>query len=147
MIRKTLLYLAIVALSTVASAQHKPKKVPDAVVSSFSDLYPSVDPASADWDKECGYYEAKFKENGKEHKAYFEKNGEWISSELKDVNVQELPQQVIDGLYTSEYGGWKAQDVTVKYNNENVVYDIEVKKGLKERDVQFDENGNIKKVN
>ena len=141
---KNLLILIVFALAACpVYSQEIKNKIPQAVTARFSELYPDVDMTGIDWDKEEGIYEANFSEEGKRNKAQFDNKGNWMGSELKDITVQELPQNIIDVLYFSQYGDWKTDDIKVMMNQNEMLYEIEVTQGLRDEKIYFDKEGNM----
>lgn len=112
-------------------------KVPAAVKSGFSKLYPGT---TAKWEKEAGKYEANFKQSGNTMSALFEVNGNLTESEM-DIAVSALPAAVL--AYVKEHYKGKSikEGAKITKADGTVNYEAEVNG----KDVIFDAGGKFLK--
>lgn len=86
--------LYILEDGTVIFHSDNTKRIPQAVIDNFTAHYPYS--IIRKWEKEKGYYIAKFFNNGEKAKAWFAGNGEWLKTETNFHRL--LPLRVVDFL-------------------------------------------------
>lgn len=146
--KKILLIGALVISGLTLKAQDFMKtKVPAEVQSSFQSKFPGVNNQDVSWDKEGGNFKAEFEMKEKEYEVLFDSKGSWVSSEIEGFSESELPESIRKQLKTGEYGSWEIDDIQVKEKPDKMIYEIEVEKGLRDKELYFDKKGNQVKKN
>lgn len=140
--KRTVLIMALVIAGITAKAQDIMKTdVPSSVSSAFDKKFPGMNNQDVDWDKEGGNFQAEFEMEGKEYEVLFDNQGSWLSTEIEKINASELPESISKQLNTGEYSTWEIDDIMVKENPEETIYEIEVEKGMKDHNLYFDKSG------
>ncbi len=120
----------------------KDKKVlaPKMVTDAFKKEFPDVPKVS--WSKEDeNEFEAEFKLNGKETSATYDYSGHRKELET-EIEANELPTGIL-GFISKNHPDHKITEMAKIVNDKNeVMYEVEVSKGGKSKDVLFDEKGN-----
>lgn len=111
----TLVFALIVTLTV--SAQFR--DIPGAVTEAFKNKYP--DASNAEWDDRISSFQAKFKMDGAQYEARFDKNGTWIETE-KAIKFDDVSEGV-----KSAHRASKFSDYTIR-----TVAEIEKANGAKE---------------
>lgn len=141
--KKSALVLSIIfalgAGTITAQQMTKGGETPVAVKNAFKKEYPQV--KKVKFDDEDGKFEAEFKLNGKDMSVTYTANGVKEETET-ELNVNELPKNIISYIASKKYGKIKEAAKIVKADGA-VVYEAEVKKG----DLLFNENGSFLKLN
>ncbi len=140
--KKLLLVMSLVCLSTVAYSQEKEGKdkdveVPSVVEKAFMKAYPNT---KAKWEKEDGKYEAGFKYKGEEMSILYNANGVWEEKET-EIKVAQLPTMALSYVSKKQLGKIKEASKITKADG-SVIYEAEVASG----DVLFDAKGNFMKL-
>jgi putative PepSY-like beta-lactamase-inhibitor len=137
---KKMLFIAAVLIAIHASAQKiGESKVPAPVKDAFSRYYPAV--SKPKWEKENGYYEANFTQNGVKMSATFEEHGGWLETETR-IEVNSLPSAATDYI-AKNYKGEKIKEASkIKMANGDSNYEAEVKG----TDLLFDDKGKFIKA-
>ena len=147
-----LMVLGAAALSSAAiSATEKelPKKeVPQAVREAFQKAYPGAKGAKYSKESEDGktLYEVEFKEKGKEIEAVYKADGSLYETE-EEIDIRDLPEQIVQAIK-------KAHPEAVLKEAEKITgsdgkprgYEVEVKVGKKELELELTADGNIVKT-
>jgi hypothetical protein len=116
--------------------------VPTIVKNAFAKEFPTASKLS--WDIENGDFEAEFTLNGIAESATYDKTGHRKEVEV-DIKISELPKAVTDYI-ASHYVGYKLIEGAKITNDKNVlVYEAEVGKDGKKKDVIFDVSGKFLK--
>ncbi|MBQ7572430.1 MAG: PepSY-like domain-containing protein, partial [Bacteroidaceae bacterium] len=80
--------------------------VPEVVMAKFQQMYPNV---TATWEKETnGQIKGEFYLDYHEMEVWFKKDGTWVMT-VKDLNINELPQAVLDYV-SANYKGLQIDD-------------------------------------
>lgn len=144
--------MALCALGTVVFAScdnddDDRVMVPDAVTSAFAHQYSAA--GYVEWDMEPGgYYVAEFRNDGRDHEAWYTSAGVWTMTEVDyGRSLQSLPQTVQDGYAASRYAadGWTVDDIDeIQRPAYETIYRIEIeKRGAVDRDLYFDLGGTL----
>ena len=131
----------IIAGITVKAQSIMKKEVPSSVSSAFDQKFPDMSTQDVNWDKEGENFQAEFEKEGKEYEVVFDNQGSWLSTAIENINASELPESISKQLSTGEYSTWEIDDIMVKENPEEMIYQIEVEKGMKEHELYFDKSG------
>lgn len=117
------------------------KQVPPSVHREFAKQHPNMFPYDWEYKKKKGIYSAEFIDNGKELKAYFSSDGNWLYTET-EIKREQLPQEIWSSLSKTNYQHWKLDDVdllkTPKFSS---VYQLEMKNGKQKIYLYFLSNG------
>lgn len=113
--------------------------VPAAVETAFAAKYP--DAGYREWEVKGGYYVADFHARQLESSAWFTPDGSWQMTE-SDLPYTALPEAVKKAFATSEFSGWKMEDVDLLERlNRETLYVLEVERGEQEYDLYYTEEG------
>ena len=138
--KKLILATMIALFSTTLMAQSA--NVPGIVKTAFAKDFPTA--AKLSWDVENGDFEAEFTLDGIAESATYDKTGHRKEVEV-DITTSELPKAVTDYI-ASHYVGYKLIEGAKITNDKNVVvYEAEVGKDGKKKDVIFDVSGKFLK--
>jgi len=121
----------------------KKKDVPQPVLEMMQKKFPAV--KKVKWEKEAELYEAEFKLNKKETEVLFNAEGNWkeIASEFK---LTEVPQKLMLAWLQSFYIDWVTEEIEKKeFPQEPTTYHFTVTKDDMEREIIYDERGNLLK--
>ena len=116
--------------------------VPDAVREAFRKSFPNA--TEVKWTKESGSsYEAEFKMEGNEISALYSIEGTLKEIE-NEIKITDLPAAVVNGVKLAT-GGKKIREASRIYRtaDKTTVYETEIRKGFKSKDLLFDESGNL----
>ncbi len=102
----------------------KQKDVPAAVKETFSNMYPAAAPV---WEMEYGMYEAKWKEEGIQLKAWFQPTGEWKATETDLYNNYTLPEPVM-AYINANYADYHIDDVDYMETPSGNYYEIDLER-------------------
>lgn len=122
-------------------------QAPDAVQIAFEQKYGNSTRVS--WEREGGgYLVGEFRQDGREHDAWFTQGGEWMMTEVDHArNLATLPQAVQDGYNATRYAAeqWSIDDIDeIQRPAYETIYIIEVEKaGQPDYDLYFDVNGTL----
>lgn len=100
----------------------KQKDVPAAVKETFSKMYPSAAPV---WEMEYGMYEANWKEEGHQMKAWFKANGQWQATETDLYCNYTLPEPV-QAYINANYPNYHIDDVDYMETSSGTYYEIDL---------------------
>lgn len=134
-------YLLVVTLFvTIISINCNAKVTPPAaVLSTFKQKFPHATKVS--WEKEHAHeYEANFIENGSELSANFNEEGKWLETETP-VSFNSLPEKVRIAFGNEHTEGESKGIFKIESAAGTVVYEIEIKSGLKNVDCLYNEDG------
>ncbi|WP_374548770.1 PepSY-like domain-containing protein [Flavobacterium sp.] len=132
--------LAIVCSSATISAQ---SKAPKEVETAFYSKFPKA--TKIKWDKESTTeYEASFTENNVKHSANFSIKGEWLETE-SPTTFALLPEKVQNSFNTAHKGVKVKAVAKIENSSGETLYEIEVKKGLKNVEYFYNQEGKIVK--
>ena len=116
-------------------------QVPEEVEIAFEKKYPGEKHSKWEIDRN-GNFESHFKKDGKEYRADFTPQGEWIETE-RSIKKKELPELVLEKI-KSDYGDYKIVELEeTRHHSKGLFYDVELKKDGKKRDVEFKVSGEI----
>ena len=103
--KKAILFLALSAcFAGISLAQDS---IPQSAKDHFASAYPMA--TDVKWDVEDGKIEVKFELNGVEWDGYYDAAGTWLKTK-RELKNDEVPQVVMDGLKTTEFSSWSADD-------------------------------------
>lgn len=113
-------------------------KVPQGIIEKFEANYPEVE--NVEWEKEDGFYEAEWKEEGSEKEVKFAFDGSIIET-TEEMAVEAIPRNIMDYLET-QHPGKEIKEAEKLFNSEGIQIEIELEdeKG-KETNILFTEAG------
>jgi hypothetical protein len=129
--KKAILFLGFsVCLMGISFAQDA---VPQMAKDHFASTYPGA--TNAKWDIEKDGIEVEFELNGVKWEGMYDATGNWKKTK-RELKKDEVPQVVMDGLKSSEYGTWDADDPH-EYQTpiHKSLYGFEIKKSGEKRKV------------
>ena len=140
MSKKWMLSFVLAMIMLLVNAQFR--KIPAEVTDAFKVKYESASGVS--WKDKITSFQADFKQGGKEMKASFSSNGEWIKTETKH-NYESLPSGVKDGFKKSKFADLEIIDVLqVDEKDKETQYKIVVKKNdVVKRSLVFSKSGQL----
>lgn len=120
------------------------RKIPAEVTTALSEKYPGA--ANVEWKDRLTGFTAGFELDSITYLAAFNNEGEWESTE-HEIDADDLPQAVSDGLDKSKYADWEISKVDyIEMPDEAVQYRIQVGKGdIKRRNLYFNPKGRMLK--
>lgn len=139
----SLLFIAIVS-SYTATAQIR--KIPAEVTNAFSEKY--ADAKNVEWKDKLSNFAAAFEWKGDKYEARFNKKGEWINTE-KEMDVNDLPDNVKDGLTKSKYADWEVKNIyRIDLPGDKIQYHLlVVKTTVQKKNLLFNDAGKLLKDN
>ena len=121
----------LVALSQV--------KVPDAVKTAFSSMFPSA--TAVKWEKENKTeLEANFKMNNTDVSANFKLDGTWVETETT-IPVSELPVAVSNTVKSKYPGAVYGRTEKIEKPGGKVLYETNIKVNGKKKELELKEDG------
>lgn len=115
-------------------------EVPRNVQIKFLELEPSAH--RINWTIDDGIYQVDCLIKSKKTTSYFDKNGNWLETE-SEIDSEELPEAILKTLKT-KMGEYSIIDIELVKTKENqVLYEVDLKKENKIYDILFDETGKI----
>ncbi|MBM1104766.1 PepSY-like domain-containing protein [Aurantibacter crassamenti] len=132
----TVLFLILVF--TFSSCQ---TQVPKGVKVAFEEKYAGEKHSKWEVDRN-GNYESHFKKDGKEYRADFSPEGEWIETE-RSIKKKDLPK-IVREILKADYDDYKIVELEeTQHHSKGLFYDVELKKDGKKQDVEFNKEGEI----
>lgn len=133
--KKVMMILAIVMITSCSFASTPPKVVSDA----FMKKFPAATKVS--WGKEGPKeWEAEFTLNGEKISANFGQDGTWLETE-QEIKAANLPKAVSASV-KMKYSDWKiAEADKTETAKHGTIYEVDLKKGLKTKSLAFKEDG------
>ena len=133
--RKLLMIMSILFVCSCVFA----KTPPDAVKNAFAKKFPTATKVS--WGVEGPKeWEAEFTLEGNKISANFYEDGTWLETE-KEIKAADLPKAVLESV-KSKYSDWKIAEADKTETSKNgIIYEVDLKKGLKSKSLAFKENG------
>ncbi len=148
--KKALFFAALILAVSGCFTQYKKdsekseKQVvaPDAVKKAFATKFPTA--TKADWSIEKpGEFEVEFKLGKSDKAALYKEDGTLIEIE-SDMKEADLPQS-IKTVLTTDFSGYKTDDIEMTEGNGTVTYELNAEKGDEELSLVFDANGKLLK--
>lgn len=129
----------LLLLAPSASLKAQSKQPPDAVVKSYTVVFPNA--KLTKWDKEKdGSYEAEFTQDGQEHSATFTPDGTLKETET-ELKKDQVPAAVLASVVKDHPGAKVNEYARIVRANKSVVYEVEVKINGKAQDLLYTEGG------
>jgi len=129
-------------IAAATTAQQLPQlQVPSLVLNSFQQSFPK--PYDVEWEMDGELYKVEFETGwfGPDHDAWFDKTGKLIRLK-EEISKDNLPP-VILGKISSDFSGYKVDDVKKITEGEKVVFVIDLETSAQEWKVAFDLEGNL----
>lgn len=140
---KALFCIAVFTFLFLAGSQAqdiKKDKVPETVLSAFTQMFPDAE--KAEWEMEKSDYEVSFRFNKVEYSALFGTDGNFIESE-QEIEVSGLPADILKVIEQEFPGGKVREAENGTMANKSVYYEVEVKTEKETVDVRISEAGKI----
>ena len=138
--KKNILFILFLSAGSIVLAQ---KNIPDTIKAAFSKKFPTA--SNVKWGlEEDEQFEAKFTLNGKKFSANFFPNGNWKETEV-ELSQNDVPPLVLTSFKKNH------KNVTIRSIEKTATstgknsYEFKYKEGTRNKEVQYDEMGNILK--
>ncbi|KQC33565.1 hypothetical protein AAU57_09730 [Nonlabens sp. YIK11] len=123
----------------VGCIESKETKVPQSVVATFVNKYPTQE--NPKWIKdENGLWEAQFESKGERLRAGFQQNGLWVETEYS-VNIDNLPAAVVNAVNQNHQTEKIVSADLVHHYNKGIFYDLEIQTIDSTYKVEYRKNG------
>ncbi len=133
-------------IMTSASSFAQFRKVPAEVTEALKSKYP--DASNVSWKDKISVFVASFEMNNEKYEARFNDKGEWKSTE-KQIDKNELPEEVKDGWEKSKYADWDLNNIYSIELPDNVMqYRLQVgKSDIQKKNLLFNSDGKLLRDN
>jgi len=133
--KNLLLALSVCLITAASSATEAPKSVQE----NFAKKFPAA--KSVKWDKEGSKeYEASFVLDGVKCSANFSTDGTWLETET-EIKISELPTAVTSAI-KAKYADWEIKGAAkMETSKGETKFEADLKKGKKEKEVQYKADG------
>jgi Putative beta-lactamase-inhibitor-like, PepSY-like len=137
------LFFVVIAIMCSYATSFAQGQTPKAIVEAFNSKFPNA--TKVKWEKESDIeYEANFVLNGINQSANYAIDGKWLETE-SHTNFAKLPV-VVQTAFNTNHKGAKVKAIACIENSKGeTLYEIEVKKGLKEVEYFYNPDGTIHK--
>lgn len=136
-----MMFIAVLAFSGCSDDDNDGIKVPEVFSQALKAQYPSA--KRIEWEQKGNFYVADCRMNGKELDVWYNTQTEWKMTET-NLLWNDLPGTVQTAFNSSEYAGWRRDDVDLlEYPVAPMVYIIEVERGYQERQLFYSKEGNL----
>lgn len=144
--KKFFFSILIIGAGLVFTANAQIRKIPAEVTNSFSEKYGEA--KNVEWKDKLSNFAATFELNGDKYEAKFNKKGEWINTE-KELDVNDLPDNVKDGLAKSKYADWELKSLyKIDLPDDKTQYRVHVvKTSVQQKNLLFNSAGKLLKDN
>ena len=137
--KKAILLIAFSAC--IAGISFAQDSIPQAAKDHFASTYPMA--SDVKLDVEDGKIEVKFELNGVEWDGYYDAAGTWLKTK-RELKNDEVPQVVMDGLKTTEFSSWSADDPhEYQTPSHKSLYRFEVKNGAEKKIIFLTPDGKL----
>ena len=134
--------LILFTTMTVNAQDVKNEEIPKNLKSQFEKEYPNA--TEIEWEKENNLFNVEFDIDEKEQEIWYDDSGNIIKTE-HELEEADLPEAIRSKIKSS-YSAFKIDDIEMKKENDEVTYEIELRKGWKGKTLMFNESGaNIQK--
>ncbi|MDL2255448.1 PepSY-like domain-containing protein [Parabacteroides sp. OttesenSCG-928-G06] len=123
------------------NGEHLPIVVSQAMKDKIRQLYPNAS-SILDVDREGAYWEIEIKDGKTYKEVYFNTAEEWVFTKW-EIRKADVPQVVLSALNSSQYGGYKIDDIDVIHTPEGMFYLFELEKSDKDYYCLISESGEI----
>lgn len=131
---------SLLLLTLLSSLLVNLQEVPNEVKDAFEKKFPGVSVIS--WEKESvTEWEADFKQNKVKYSANFSSDGIWIATEY-EISQNDIPKKVIKA-FKKAFPDFEIDEAERMESSIGIRYELEIEKGDDEREILFDENGEI----
>jgi Putative beta-lactamase-inhibitor-like, PepSY-like len=139
---KKIFFVALTIVCSYATSFAQ-SKAPKAVETAFNAKFPTA--SKVKWDKEnATEYEASFILDGVKHSTNFSIDGKWFETE-SPTTFAKLPSKVQVAFNTAHKGAKVKAIALIENSKGETLYEIEIKKGLKEVEYFYKADGTIYK--
>ena len=139
---KKLFFVALTIICSYATSFAQ-TKTPKVVETAFNAKFPKA--TKVKWEKEnATEFEADFILNGAKRSANYSISGEWLETESL-TSFAKIPTKVQDAFNTAHKGAKVKAVAVIENARGETLYEIEVKKGLKEVEYFYNADGTIHK--
>jgi|KBSMisStaDraftv2_1062788.scaffolds.fasta_scaffold13926_5 hypothetical protein len=135
------LILAMIFLALANAICAQVVKIPETAKKNFSEKYPKAQ--QVEWSNNVTNETARFTQNGKGYKAYYDLDGKWTRTETQ-ITEAELPAPVKDGFSKSKFASWPVKDRAKLEMPKGTFYRIHTKKDVvNDKYLMFDKEGKL----
>ncbi len=134
-----ILTVLFLAMGMTAFSQGNPSEV---IKQAFNQKFPGA--KEMDWEIEENGWEVSFKLKDKEMSAEFDLVGNWMKTET-ELKKKDIPDAVKSTL-RDKFPGYKVEKAEWEVTPDRQTYEIDLKKGKKEKEVTLDKKGKVLKV-
>ena len=114
-------------------------RIPESVLSTFRTTYGTISDVS--WEREDDMFEAEFDLDGMEVSLLITPDGTIVATE-QELPLSEIPASVRSAIQNL-YPGASLEEGERITTHEGMTYEVEIRSGGKEYELQFDEEGNL----
>lgn len=114
------------------------------VEQAFEAKYPGA--TEVDWENYGKYSKVDFLYQGTDSEAWFYRDGAWLLTE-SEIAYSALPAVITQAVSTGKYSSWIPETDAIVFQQSliPILYIVEVKKANEDRDIYYDEEGQIRK--
>ena len=135
--RNLLVFSMLILTSCVLQSSNPPEAVSEA----FSRKFP--DAKNVKWGRESKTeWEASFIFNNGEASANFNAAGEWLETEIV-IPVSDLPEAVVKAIEMKDQGGKIVGAAAIEKADTEIVYEADIKIGIRKKEVFYKPDGSI----
>jgi hypothetical protein len=133
---------AVILSLVMLSATAQFRKIPAVVTDSFKTKFENATKVS--WKDNISNFQASFKIDNDNAKAYYSSKGEWLKTE-RSYSIDGLAEEIKDGLKKSKYASWPVKEILyVEEHNKQPQYKVLVRKGdLQKKNLYFSTTGQL----
>ena len=127
------------------NGHYLPASLPDKAATYVSTNHPNAKILEVELEKD-GTYEVDIIENATHKELKFTSAGDWMYTKTEDIIQSSVPQNIISALQSSEYGGYRIDDIDYYETPAGSYYIFELESGSTEVDVKVTPDGVVTKV-
>jgi Putative beta-lactamase-inhibitor-like, PepSY-like len=142
----TVSFFFALIMSSTASSFAQFRSIPAEVTEALKSKYP--DAVNVSWKDKVTVFAAGFEMGNEKYEARFTDKGEWKSTE-KQINENDLPEDVKDGWEKSKYADWDLKVIyTIELPDNVMQYRLQVAKSdIQKKNLLFDSDGKLLRDN
>ena len=139
--------LATLGQATAGEKELTRSQVPNAVLGAFEKAHPNVQSVEFEEGSFEGKtaYEVEYKENGREYELLYSADGSLVQKE-EEIDIKALPESIVQSINRAyPKATIKEAEKVMKPDGEVIAYEVEIKEGGKEFEIELDAGGKILK--